>query len=113
MDDLYADAERRISAAPCGNCPRHELAGAFLKLCHGPGLRRTMCPACIGLEQPAALLDQLLDGQGSQTDLDTHPAHRASPLMDSADGHAIRIRGHAPNGPGRVCLAFRTLPGPA
>ena len=32
VDDLYADMERRISAAPCGNCPV-ELTSAFLKLC--------------------------------------------------------------------------------
>ena len=37
VDDLYADMERRISAAPCGNCPV-ELTSAFLKSC--PELRQ-------------------------------------------------------------------------
>ena len=69
VDDLYADMERRISAAPCGNCPV-ELTSAFLKLCLAQSCGKCV-PCRIGLDRLAALLDQLLDGQGSQADLDT------------------------------------------
>ena len=68
VDDLYADMERRISAAPCGNCPV-ELTSAFLKLCLAQSCGKCV-PCRIGLDRLAALLDQLLDGQGSQADLD-------------------------------------------
>lgn len=64
VDDLYADMERRISAAPCGNCPV-ELTSAFLKLCLAQSCGKCV-PCRIGLDRLAALLDQLLDGQGSQ-----------------------------------------------
>ncbi len=82
MDDLYADMERRISAAPCGNCPV-ELTSAFLKLCLAQSCGKCV-PCRIGLDRLAALLDQLLDGQGSQADLDTI-LRTAQSIVDSAD----------------------------
>ena len=82
VDDLYADMERRISAAPCGNCPV-ELTSAFLKLCLAQSCG-TCVPCRIGLDRLAALLDQLLDGQGSQADLDTI-LRTAQSIVDSAD----------------------------
>ena len=75
VDDLYADMERRISAAPCGNCPV-ELTSAFLKLCLAQSCGKCV-PCRIGL-------DQLLDGQGSQADLDTI-LRTAQSIVDSAD----------------------------
>ena len=82
VDDLYADMERRISAAPCGNCPV-ELTSAFLKLCLAQSCGKCV-PCHIGLDRLAALLDQLLDGQGSQADLDTI-LRTAQSIVDSAD----------------------------
>ena len=82
VDDLYADMERRISAAPCGNCPV-ELTSAFLKLCLAQSCGKCV-PCRIGLDRLAALLDQLLDGHGSQADLDTI-LRTAQSIVDSAD----------------------------
>ena len=82
VDDLYTDMERRISAAPCGNCPV-ELTSAFLKLCLAQSCGKCV-PCRIGLDRLAALLDQLLDGQGSQADLDTI-LRTAQSIVDSAD----------------------------
>ena len=82
VDDLYADMERRISAAPCGNCAV-ELTSAFLKLCLAQSCGKCV-PCRIGLDRLAALLDQLLDGQGSQADLDTI-LRTAQSIVDSAD----------------------------
>ena len=59
VDDLYADMERRISAAPCGNCPV-ELTSAFLKLCLAQSCGKSV-PCRIGLDRLSALLDQLKD----------------------------------------------------
>ena len=82
VDDLYTDMERRISAAPCGNCPV-ELTSAFLELCLAQSCGKCV-PCRIGLDRLAALLDQLLDGQGSQADLDTI-LRTAQSIVDSAD----------------------------
>lgn len=82
VDDLYADMERRISAAPCGNCPV-ELTSAFLKLCLAQSCGKCV-PCRIGLDRLSDLLDQLLDGQGSQADLDTI-LRTAQSIVDSAD----------------------------
>lgn len=82
VDDLYADMERRISAAPCGNCPV-ELTSAFLKLCLAQSCGKCV-PCRIGLDRLAALLDRLLDGAGSQEDLDTI-LRSAQAIVDSAD----------------------------
>ena len=49
VDDLYADMERRISAAPCGNCPV-ELTSAFLKLCLAQSCGK--CVPCRGGRAP-------------------------------------------------------------
>ena len=82
VDDLYADMERRISAAPCGNCPV-ELTSAFLKLCLAQSCGKCV-PCRIGLDRLSALLNQLLDGQGSPEDLDTI-LRSAQAIVDSAD----------------------------
>ena len=64
VDDLYADMERRISAAPCGNCPV-ELTSAFLKLCLAQSCGKCV-PCRIGLDRLADLLDRLLDGRAAR-----------------------------------------------
>ena len=66
VDDLYADMERRISAAPCGNCPV-ELTSAFLKLCLAQSCGKCV-PCRIGLGQLSKLITTVLDGTA---DMDT------------------------------------------
>ena len=82
VDDLYADMERRIAAAPCGNCPV-ELTSAFLKLCLAQSCGKCV-PCRVGLDRLSALLDRLLDGYGSREDLAViHQTAQA--IVDSAD----------------------------
>lgn len=82
VDDLYADMERRISSAPCGNCPV-ELTSAFLKLCLAQSCGKCV-PCRIGLDRLSDLLDRLLDGQGSEEDMETI-LRSAQAIVDSAD----------------------------
>jgi len=82
VDDLYADMERRISSAPCGTCPV-ELTSAFLKLCLAQSCGKCV-PCRIGLDRLADLLDRLLEGQGSEADLDVI-LRSAQTIVDSAD----------------------------
>ena len=82
VDDLYADMERRISSAPCGNCPV-ELTSAFLKLCLAQSCGKCV-PCRIGLDRLADLLDRLLEGQGSEEDMATI-LRSAQAIVDSAD----------------------------
>ena len=82
VDDLYADMERRITAAPCGNCPV-ELTSAFLKLCLAQSCGKCV-PCRVGLDRLSALLDRLLAGSGSREDLAViHQTAQA--IVDSAD----------------------------
>ncbi len=82
VDDLYADMERRISSAPCGNCPV-ELTSAFLKLCLAQSCGKCV-PCRIGLDRLSDLLDRLLEGQGSEADMETI-LRSAQAIVDSAD----------------------------
>lgn len=82
VDDLYADLERRISAAPCGNCPV-ELTSAFLKLCLAQSCGKCV-PCRVGLDRLSDLLDRLLDGDGCREDLVTI-RRTAKAIVDSAD----------------------------
>lgn len=82
IDDLYADMERRISAAPCGNCPV-ELTSAFLKLCLAQSCGKCV-PCRIGLDRLSDLLDRLLEGRGSEEDLEII-LRTARSIVDSAD----------------------------
>ena len=74
--------ERRISAAPCGNCPV-ELTSAFLKLCLAQSCGKCV-PCRIGLDRLSAMLDRLLDGNGSEEDMQTI-LRSAQSIVDSAD----------------------------
>mgnify|MGYP000313083971 CR=1 FL=1 len=76
VDDLYADMERRISAAPCGNCPV-ELTSAFLKLCLAQSCGKCV-PCRIGLDR----LAMQLIGAASLRDvlaLDPRPRYQNDP----------------------------------
>ena len=82
IEGLYKDLERRIESSPPGLCPI-DMSLTFLQLCHAQSCGKCV-PCRIGLDRLAALLDQLLDGQGSQADLDTI-LRTAQSIVDSAD----------------------------
>ena len=68
VDDLYADMERRISAAPCGNCPV-ELTSAFLKLCLAQSCGKCV-PCREGTKRMLEILTRIVNNEGTLADLD-------------------------------------------
>lgn len=82
IDDLYADMSRRIAAAPRGNCPV-ELTNAFLKLSLAQSCGKCV-PCRIGLDRLSAVLNQLLEGNGTEEDLETI-LRSAQTIVDCAD----------------------------
>ena len=69
VSELYAHLARRVEAFPVGNCPL-ELTRAFLGLCLAQSCGK--CTPCrVGLDRLAALVGNLLDGEGDASDLDT------------------------------------------
>ena len=82
VENLYRDVERRIAASPPGLCPV-DMSLSFLRLCHAQSCGKCV-PCRIGLDRLADLLDRLLDGQGSQEDLETI-LRTAHTIVDSAD----------------------------
>ena len=82
MSELYASLERRVGAAPSGNCPV-ELTHAFLRLCLAQSCGK--CTPCrVGLDRLSALVDQLLEGEGTIGDL-ALIRRTAQAIADSAD----------------------------
>lgn len=67
VEGLYRDVERRIIASPPGLCPV-DMAAAFLKLCHAQTCGKCV-PCRVGLGQLQVLLERVLDGKGSEEDL--------------------------------------------
>lgn len=67
VEGLYRDVERRIIASPPGLCPV-DMAAAFLKLCHAQTCGKCV-PCRVGLGQLQVLLERVLDGKGSEDDL--------------------------------------------
>ena len=65
--ELYEILDRRLSAAPVGNCPV-ELTSAFIKLCLAQSCGKCV-PCRVGLDRLAGLIDRILDGEGSESDL--------------------------------------------
>ena len=82
VDDLYKDLDRRIAVAPLGNCPV-ELTGAFLKLCLAQSCGKCV-PCRVGLYQLSEVIEKILDGKGSEEDLETLENY-AKAIADSAD----------------------------
>ena len=82
VDDLYENLQRRIEVAPQGNCPV-ELTDAFLRLCLAQSCGK--CTPCrIGLTQLSALVEKILEGEGTAQDLMI--LEKASyAIVDSAD----------------------------
>ena len=67
MEGLYKDLERRIEASQPGLCPV-DLARAFLELCYAQTCGKCV-PCRVGLGQLQVLLERVLDGKGSEDDL--------------------------------------------
>ena len=79
---LYDSLSRRISASPVGNCPV-ELTSAFLKLCLAQSCGKCV-PCRVGLDRLSALVDGLLEGEGSRKTLDLIEV-TAKAIADSSD----------------------------
>ena len=80
--ELYGALTRRTEASPVGNCPV-ELTSAFLKLCLAQSCGKCV-PCRIGLDRLTALVDGVLDGNGSARDLETIET-TARAIADSSD----------------------------
>ena len=87
VSELYRDLERRIAVAPQGNCPV-ELTGAFLRLCLAQSCGKCV-PCRVGLSKMAELIDRILDGKGTEDDLETleYSAKSIADTADCAIGH--------------------------
>jgi NADPH-dependent glutamate synthase beta subunit-like oxidoreductase len=82
VDGLYENLKHRIEVAPQGNCPV-ELTDAFLRLCLAQSCGKCV-PCRIGLTQLSALMEKVLEGQGTEQDLMIlEKAARA--IVDAAD----------------------------
>ncbi len=67
VEGLYRDMERRIIASPPGICPV-DLTAAFLRMCMAQTCGK--CAPCrIGLKQLCNLLDDILEGRGTEQTL--------------------------------------------
>ena len=67
VDNLYENLQHRIQVAPQGNCPV-ELTQAFLRMCLAQSCGK--CTPCrIGLDQLSALMEKILEGEGTEQDL--------------------------------------------
>ena len=82
VDNLYENLQHRIQVAPQGNCPV-ELTDAFLRMCLAQSCGK--CTPCrIGLTQLSALMEKIMEGEGTQQDLMI--LEKAShAIVDSAD----------------------------
>lgn len=86
VEDLYKVLERRIIASPPGICPV-DISAAFLKLCHAQSCGK--CTPCrIGLAQLENLLEEILDGEGTEETLQLieRTARTVSATSDCAIG---------------------------
>ena len=82
MKTLYDDISRRLEGSPSGNCPV-ELTSAFLKMCLAQSCGKCV-PCRIGLDKLAAILDRVLEGEGTMEDLKLIET-TAQAISDSAD----------------------------
>ncbi len=81
-DGLYADLGRRIAVAPPGTCPV-DMAKGFLSLCSAQSCGKCV-PCRVGIQQMAALLEEVLRGEGDEKTLE-HLEETARAVYDSAD----------------------------
>ena len=81
-DGLYANMALRVAAAPAGSCGV-ELTKAYLSLCSAQSCGKCV-PCRIGLRQLSRLLDDVLEGHGSEETLQLLES-TARAVYDSAD----------------------------
>lgn len=81
-DALYLDLDRRITAAPHGNCPV-DLSIAFVRLCQAQSCGKCV-PCRIGLKQLSLLMENILDGKATLAELNA-VKETAKAISDSAD----------------------------
>jgi len=82
VDGLYRDIERRIAASAPGLCPV-DMALSFLHLCLAQTCGKCV-PCRVGLKQLITLIEQVLDGSGTETTVDLIEK-TASMIVMSAD----------------------------
>lgn len=82
VNALYGEMSRRVEFSPQGNCPV-ELTAAFLKLCLAQSCGKCV-PCRIGLDNLCELLEKVLDGKATESDLEVIEK-TASAIADSAD----------------------------
>ncbi len=82
VDNMYANMQRRIEVAPQGNCPV-ELTDAFLRMCLAQSCGKCV-PCRIGLSQLSALMEKIMEGNGTEQDLIVLNKS-AQAIADSAD----------------------------
>ena len=82
VDNLYENLQHRIEVAPQGNCPV-ELTDAFLRLCLAQSCGKCV-PCRIGLTQLSALVEKILEGEGTEQDM-MILEKAAHAIVDSAD----------------------------
>ncbi|WP_308780300.1 NAD(P)-binding protein [uncultured Clostridium sp.] len=82
IDELYGDLQRRIAVSPKRSCPV-DLAAAFLRICQCHTCGKCV-PCRIGLKQLENLIDDVLEGRGTEDTLKLIQ-RTAEGIADSAD----------------------------
>lgn len=82
VEQLYGDLQRRIAVSPKGSCPV-DLSAAFLRLCQCQTCGKCV-PCRIGLKQLENLIDDVLEGRGTEDTLNLIES-TAEGIKDSAD----------------------------
>ena len=84
VGELYESLERRVAASHPGLCPV-DMAGAFLRLCHGQSCGKCV-PCRVGLGKMEEIIDDILDGGKDVTPYTLHVLENtAQSIYDSAD----------------------------
>ncbi|MDD3217955.1 MAG: NAD(P)-binding protein [Lachnospiraceae bacterium] len=82
VENLYEQLEQRITASPPGLCPV-DMAASFLKISHAQSCGKCV-PCRIGLGQLQCMMEDILDGRGTEDTLDLLEK-TASAIFYSAD----------------------------
>lgn len=84
VGELYESLERRVAASHPGLCPV-DMAGAFLRLCHGQSCGKCV-PCRVGLGKLEEIIDDILDGDKDVTSYTMSVLKgTARAIYDSAD----------------------------
>ncbi|SHE98628.1 NAD(P)-binding protein [Clostridium fallax] len=82
VEELYRDLERRIIASPPGICPI-DIMVSFIRMCQAQTCGKCV-PCRVGLEQITNLLDDVLDGNGTDNTVELIKK-TAKAVVNSAD----------------------------